>query len=369
MTERLADLMRAEADALDIPAPPASDVYGQGRRLRRRKQFTAGVAAAAMVAVVGAGTTVAVQSFDGSDGDRASEIDTAAQAAYVQGASLTVDNTVYLGDRTTAEVKDDVHSLHYTSAGLLVRTNKNGGASDGSGPESYTLVRPDGSTREFGVLTEEQTPGSDPTLPYLAWAEADEGGAFSVVLLDVRSGEEKRVPVPGTHEWGGWSAPPVSLSGDFVYAGTNEAILMINWRTGDVAPSEHLEGGFPDVEGGRFSTTEAGKSVVADAETGDALLELPGAGPVDLSPDGRFAKYGDPFAGNSFEVYEVSTGAHRSFAGGSFDYGWAADGHLFTLDNGKVKTCDPGTGECATAYEVPSTQNAHIRLAGVTHES
>lgn len=389
MTERLSQLMRAEANALDIPAPPTSETYVQGRRLRRRKQLTAGAAAVAAVAVIAAGTTVAVQSLDGSNGT--SGIDAATQA-YVEGASLTIDKTVYLGDRTTAKVKDTVHSLHYTSAGLLVRTNKNDGASDGSGPESYTLVRPDGSTKEFGVLTEEQAPGTDPTLPYLAWTEVNEG-EVSVVLLDVQSGEEKRVPVPGTYEWGGGGAPPVSLSGDFVYVGTTGATLVVNWRTGDVAPSEHLAG-FPDVAAGRYITRKGGKSVVASAETGEVLLELPGRSSVRLSPDGRFAKYGDSFDGDDFDVYDVKTGGHRSFTGEPMDYGWTADGHLFTIAEGKVKVCDAVTGECTMGYEVPDTEHfgkpdvcepdpdadiimctdedmvgAHIRLGGVMHES
>ncbi|WP_154402602.1 hypothetical protein [Nocardioides speluncae] len=374
MSERLAELMRAETDALHIPAPPAAATYAQGRRLRRRKQLTTGVVAAALVAVIGAGTAVAVQSYDGAGKDRRSEIGPATQTAYLENPVLAVGNTVYLGDQTTVEVEDDIHSLLYTSAGLLVRTNKDGGASDGSefGPSSpgYTLIRPDGSTKDFGVLTEDQRVSSDPTQPYLAWAEVN-GEDVSVVLLDVRSGDEKRVPVPGLHDWGDWNAPLVSLSGDVVYVSNNDGVLEVDWRTGDVSPNEHLDSPFSEVNGGRYTTMEAERSVIADATTGELLLQFPAAAPVGLSPDGRFAKYGHATFGRpgSFDVYDVRSATHSSFEGDYSNYGWTPDGHLFTVDQGKVKICDAVSGECTTGYEVPGTEHSKVRLGGMTYEA
>ena len=44
MTERLAQLLHAEADHLDVPAPGAGDVLTHGRGLRRRRRATAAVA-------------------------------------------------------------------------------------------------------------------------------------------------------------------------------------------------------------------------------------------------------------------------------------------------------------------------------------
>ena len=61
MTERLAQLLRAEADGVVVPAPPASDVITEGHRLRRRHRIGATVAVVAVVAVVTATAGYAVR--------------------------------------------------------------------------------------------------------------------------------------------------------------------------------------------------------------------------------------------------------------------------------------------------------------------
>ena len=58
-----------------------------------------------------------------------------------------------------------MHSLHYTSAGVLVRSNPNDGGSDGSGPESLTLVQYDGSTVPLGTIPEGVGPATSPVEP------------------------------------------------------------------------------------------------------------------------------------------------------------------------------------------------------------
>ena len=49
MTEPLAQLLRAEADGVVVPAPPASDVITEGHRLRRRHRIGTTVAVLAVV--------------------------------------------------------------------------------------------------------------------------------------------------------------------------------------------------------------------------------------------------------------------------------------------------------------------------------
>ena len=56
----------------------------------------------------------------------------------------------------------------------------------------------------------------------------------------------------GEFTWAGWEAPPISLDGDHVYAGMDEATLDINWRDGSVTTARGLPGGTaPDVRNGR----------------------------------------------------------------------------------------------------------------------
>lgn len=81
------------------------------------------------------------------------------------------------------------------------------------GPESCTMIRHDGSTKEFGVLTEEQTPGA-PTRSAVPGTGRGKRRQGLGIVLDVRSGREKRLPVPDSFEWSGSSALPVSLSGE-----------------------------------------------------------------------------------------------------------------------------------------------------------
>ena len=64
MTDRLVTLLQREADALEIPDPPATAVLRDGRRIRTRHRLTVVAAAAAAVAVVGTTAAVLVQPED-----------------------------------------------------------------------------------------------------------------------------------------------------------------------------------------------------------------------------------------------------------------------------------------------------------------
>ena len=86
--------------------------------------------------------------------------------------------------------------IYYTSAGLLVRTNKDG-ASDGGAPFHFVLVAPDGTAQKLGLTLGEVVPGVDPTQPFLAYADMA-GDTEQVVVHDLTTDQEvARFDVPG----------------------------------------------------------------------------------------------------------------------------------------------------------------------------
>ena len=357
MTERLAQLLAAEADRIEIPAPPTAAVLGRGRGLRRRRRAVQGVAGLAVLAVVGAGVVLVRQ----ADDDRGAVLDPAAptrtEAASGPGIVFSIGPTVYLDGATVSATVDDVvvKSMYYTSAGVLVRHGENS-YSDEGGPQRFSLVTTDGTVKPLGVTTEEVVPGVDVTQPYLAYAVVV-SGIVEVVVHDITTDEEvARVAVPDATQWGGWSAPPVSLDGDLVHVGTDDVARVVNWRNGDVIEDPTAAPGFPpQFAGGRTTRSTPTTQEVLDASSGDTLLSITTRRDdfayLTLSPDGRFAKLavqGDPGAAN-FQVYDVDTGAVIELDGDAASWGWSTDGDLFNLsDEGVVTSCSAETGTCST---------------------
>jgi hypothetical protein len=373
MTERLTTLLHAEADHLQVPAPPTHDVLTQGRGLRRRHRIGTGVAAVAAVAVVAAGTGFAAGLLD--DEQRAVEpVPTGPSTGH--GAVFTLGTTVYWDGGTQSAKIDDkaIKSTFYTSVGLLVRHGNNNN-SDGGGPQRFSLVNENGTVTPVSVVTEEVVPGVDPTQPYLAYAVVTDG-VVEVVMHDVSTDEEvARVPVPDAKTWGGWSAPPVSLSGDTVYVGTDDVMRTVDWRTGEVGTTDTVQPGFSDVSGGRAVGYSEDELTVVDVESGDVLLSVTrnNFGWLQLSPDGRFATV-DTDSGNATDVYDIDAGTKVTIEGRSFDYGWSPDGDLFKVAKRHVVTCDSGTGECTTGdltipQEGGGVAPEDLRYGNQTYES
>ena len=358
MTERLAQLMAAEADRLDVPPAPTADVLGRGRGLRRRRragQVAGGVAVLAVLAVVGAGG-VLVSSGDGGRGPVAPAAPSAPGIASAVGAVFSIGPTVYLdGGRVSATVDDVVvKSMYFTSAGVLVRHGDNSN-SDGGGPQRFSLVTPDGTVRRVSATTDEVVPGVDVNQPYLAYAVVVDG-TVEVVVHDVATDEEvARVAVPDAQEWGGWSAPPVELDGDRVYVGTDDVARVVDWRTGEVTEDPTIEPGPPpEISGGRIARFHDGAGEVIDATSGEVLLRLPvdpmQTSALQVSPDGRYALQLDqvPDADNlpTFRVFDVDTGDAVTINRPPYGWTWSADDQLFYLDDGIVTTCSVTTTEC-----------------------
>lgn len=349
MTERLTTLLRDEAQDLDIPVPPATAVLATGRSLRRRRRLATGVAAAAVLAVAATGAVFTVDQFGDDD-------TTGAPGATGPGdLAFSVGRAVHLGgaDDPVVTLDEDVHSLHYTSEGVVVRTNRNGGASDGSGPEHFTLVRFDGTTSELDVTTEDTVVSTDLDQRFLAYSDVQSDGTAQVVLHDVGTDREAaRIDLPGSYERNGWSSPPVSLDGDTVYVGFNDVALEVDWRSADVRESELLGAGMPTVYDGHSAVTEDGAAQVIDVTTGDVLVdvEVEEYGWFILSPDGRFAMMLSESErdGEAFDVYDIETGNHVTIDEAMYDFGWTADGDLFRLEGDELRICDAETGDCST---------------------
>src|SRR3954449_13534890 len=143
MTDRLKSLLHDEVETLDIPPAPATEILGAGRRLRRRRTGTIWASCALAAAVVAGGAVVV-----GSRDDSQAPLPTAPPPAQVAWAQ---DDTVYVGTAGhPVRMPEVAQTLYYTSAGILVRTNKDG-SSDGGAPFHFELVKGGGVGGVVGV--------------------------------------------------------------------------------------------------------------------------------------------------------------------------------------------------------------------------
>jgi hypothetical protein len=374
MTDRLSTLLHDEADRLEIPAPRTADVLIHGRRVIRRRARTLGAATVAVVAIAGGSLMVGHRQHH----DTATPVAPASEAP--EQLAYSVGDTVYLGDdgSVSATMPEVPQTLYYTSAGVLVRTNRTG-ASDGGAPFHFELVEPDGTTSKLGVTLGHVVPSADPNQPYLAWATM-QGGHIQVVVHDVTTDQDvTTLDVPGSFTWGGWSAPPVALDGDIVYVATDHATTTVNWRTGATGTTQAVPAAFPDVRDGHALVSGLHGSSVVDVATGKQLLDLgrPMTQLAMLSPDGRYAALvgftgGPP---HPLEVYDVATGNKLTLSASGDSWGWSSLHELFTVHGDHLMTCDPTDGRC-TASRVPASDSSSspensipVRYAGRVYES
>ncbi len=374
MTERLSQLLHDEVAELQPVPADASRVLAEGRRLRRRRRLSTGLAVAATVAVVGVAGGYALSQSNPGAGPDPTTAETDAPVVFGVGSKVYVDDAV-------ATVPDTIHSIHYTSEGLLVRSNPNDGASDGSGPESLTLVRYDGTTVDLGTIPEGVGPATDPAESVYVLAEA-RGEDFVAVVRDVETGEAvEEVPLPDLRP-SYWEVPPLSLDGSTLFVGYRSSTEAVDLATGEHHTVEGVGGGMPIVAGGRLGTTNRdGDFFVVDTTTGKKVLLVDSPdGDYSwgtLSPDGRFLKMNvselaieQGGGSGTFSVYDVDAGTKVEIEGDGYGWGWTSDGTLFRVDGDTVTTCDPGTGHCReSAAPTKVGKNAEVRLGGLTYES
>lgn len=412
MTERLTDLMRTEADALDVPPPPVDTILYDGRRARRRRRTVPALGTIAASAVVGALLVVPGLLADPQDSGRdgavalhqradagfsAAEADAAARA-YARGGAFAVGSTVYLGSREHGVPIGDpaVRGLYYTSAGVLVRHGKDY-AMDGSSRDGYSVVGTDGRVSGLDLRIGDVSPATDPTQPYFVYARPGSGGDdWEVVLLDLRTGETAaEVPVDGAFTWGGWDAPPVALSGERVYVGLDDATVAVDWRTGETTTTPLPSSTYPEIDADRYlqvlaapppgDSGEFSASVeVRDALSGRTLLDLPEVGDrwASLSPDGEHVLV-LPYlpVDDAGQIGHVGGAVlHSLDTGGRMDlpaspvggYGWTPDGLVFSVTKDALTLCDPDAGSCSTSplgLDLTSEEFATLRLGGMVNES
>lgn len=396
MTDLISDLLHADADRVAVPPAPAAAVIAKGRRIRTRARLARGGVVAAGVAALAATAVILPR-------DRAPE-DYGPLAPAVApdpaGWAVAQGSTVHLGSGATVEVPGKVKAMYYTSAGVMVRTGRTA-YTEGDSTSNYFVLENDGDVRDYSLDLGDKKPGTDPSLPYLAYSEGD-GSEWDLILRDVRTGEvATRVPYEGDFTWGGWNAPPTALSGDFAYVGVDDATLRINWRTGDVEKAAGLSAGrMPTVAGGRelvehrtqFEDGPIDETKVVtethevlDATTGRVLREFDVTGTIltltgpNLSSDGGHVSIAPWLSCNdrddtcrydrpTIEVVSVGTGARRDFRVADGTFGWTPDGRLLLVRETEVRSCDADTGEC-TSTPVELTGSGPIRVSGNDNES
>lgn len=323
----------------------------QGRQLRRRRRATVGVAGLAVTAILAGGGFLGHQLLSGPEQSPTTNVAATPELGPVYAAG----STVVVGD-VKATVPHTVHDLVFTSAGILVRSNQNGGASDGSGPEYLTLVKDDGSTTDLGVLPGDRVgPATDPAQPYYALAEKT-GSGFEAVIRDVRSGDVvKRVALPDQPK-SYWDVPPLSLHGDQVFAGFKNSTWSINWRTGNASQIADSDGGVPTIASGRFFVVGDNAISVRDIATDQELLSVPtkptDAAYADLSPDGRsllvVRQIDIP---ESFTLYDVQTGKSRDLkATGNGWWQWTPEGDALAVTKDGITVC--GVADACTTSDL-----------------
>jgi hypothetical protein len=348
MTERLTSLLHEEATALDVPPPPADAIASRGRGLRRRRRATTGLAAVA-VAVVVAGSAVGVAGLRDGSPDRATQPATDPASGPAYGVVLANGSRVAVGDGR-ATVPGTVHDLVFTSEGALVRSNENDGASDGSGPEALTLVRPDGSTVDLGTIAEGVGPATDPDQPLYALAEKD-GDGFVAVVRDVRTGDEVgRVPLPDQPP-SYWDVPPLALDGDQVYVGYEKTAWAVDWHDGEAEQVPGAQGGIPSISGGRLVTGDRDSISVVDAASGAELMTQPleGYGYGRLSPDGEnliITIEDDQTFESRATLHSVDGGESLELpaAAGGWGWAWTGQGEAMSAGPGGITVCNVSEG-------------------------
>ncbi|HSX67620.1 hypothetical protein [Nocardioides sp.] len=398
--QHLSDLLHADADRIAVPPAPAAAVLAEGRRLRRRSHVARGGAVAAgatgMAAVAALALVLARPTPTSTPAELAPAV-----TPDPAGWAVAQGSTVHLGSGKTVEVPGKVKAMYYTSAGVMVRTGRTP-YTEGDSTSNYFVLSGDGTVRDFSLSLGDKKPGSDPSLPYLAYSVKGGPQDWELVLRDVRTGEvATRVPYDGAFTWGGWNAPPTALSGDFAYVGVDDATLRINWRTGDVEKAKGLSAGrMPTVMGGNELVEDHDDRPdgvmlnpddpvqlthqVLDAESGQALRSVEVTGTVmstpvpQLSADGRHVllkpwlmceEDGDcTYETPTAEVVSVTTGDRRTFTIGAGTFGWSPDGRLLLVQESEVRSCDADTGECV-ATPVTLEGAGPVRVSGNDNES
>ena len=244
-------------------------------------------------------------------GDGAAASNRPRHAPARAGAVFSIGNT---STSTTAPRGDD--RRHVRSSRSTTRrpgcwcgtaTTRTATAAGRSGSRSS---RPTARCGRVCVVTEE-TVHSDATRPSRTSPTREDNGSTTSWCATSTDDEEARSRCPTASRGAAGRRHRSSLSGDNVYVGTDDTPATVNWRTGDVAETDALEPGFPQVFGGRDPTDgwpdrrrRTGRTLLERRRRGLRLLQpLARRSLRELCEDdgGRAA---------AFDVYDVDSGSH-----------------------------------------------------------
>jgi hypothetical protein len=342
VTERLSTLLHEEATALDVPAPTAPVVLSRGRSLRRRQRAVRGVAAAAVLAVVGTGVATAL-TVRGGDTGRDS---LPAGAGYESTGAFSVGRDLYVGSHTL-RWDEPIRSLYYTSAGVVVR----------SGDDDFALVTPSGERRSLDIEAGDRTIGVEPDSSHLAYAERSGKDTWEIVVVDVLTNEElARTEVGGTFTWGGWEAPPVAIDGHAVWVHFDDGWTEVTWPEVVVSVFSDTRDVY-EVANGHYADPDPRRRGVW------TIKQMANRAPVGrvrldegwysfFSPDGNHLRaFADDVRGDervTTRLYDVRTGESRDVPDAADAMGWTPDGHTLEVFTDRVRICEPIAGRCRT---------------------
>lgn len=353
-------------------------------RVRRRRVLTRVAVVAAVLGVVATGATLA---FDGASPASAAQqrFNKAAPApAYDTYGAFSAGKTVYIGNHHVT-FDEKIKAMYYTSEGVLVRMGKVG-YTDAAGPSHYTLIRPNGSHTSIDLRMGDRVVATDPESPNVAYAEPT-GSRWSFVVINLVSGKEvARTTVDGTFTWGGWEAPPVTMTGHRMWALFDDGWMEYDWESGATrmipgsknAPLEAAHGVYAV-----YNDVDKLDWKIRDFVTGDLIRTVPieqirNAG--TFSPDGRYLRLNGEWgatdeAGNWVELpgpssfLTLDSGKVVKLPGRNV-YGWTPGGNTLTVDSkrDRLTVCNPGTGQC-DRIELPISGTGKVKLGGLSYES
>lgn len=359
MTERLAQMLHDEADALDIPHAPALAVYRRGRTVRRRQQVVASMAVAALVVVGASGA----MTFGNESGGQQEPQFTGALEGYAAEGAVAVGDQLFV-DGEQVRIDGSVKSTSYSAAGVVVASGKPPWTD--SRVDQYTLIRPDGSTDAVDIEPGVARIATEPDSDRLAYAtrKGEDGNRWDIVVVSLTTGKElSRVTVDGVGTIEGWETPLVALDEDLMWARFVGGWTEVNWRSGEVRPVPGTSTfNVIAIANGIYTTENDGVWTTRSMADGAVLDRMPkpkGHPAAAFSPDGRHLRVWELVDGNrpTF-LYDPRTGSRHNAPAGYRDFGWTPSGHLQTVDvdTGQVLTCGPLSGDCQPTdlrFEVP----------------
>jgi len=383
MTERLSTLLASEAETIEVPAARPDLIIRRARAFRLRRRAVRGAVGIAAAAMVAAGVGLFGVGSDSGTPPASAQArfeNAAAVPAYGTYGAFAAGSTVYIGNHQV-HFKEKIKSIYYTSEGVLIRMGKRAYL-DEPGPSHYTLIHPDGSTRQIDLHMGDRVPATDPESPDIAYLEPT-GSRWSFVVVDLRTGREiARKVVDGRFTWGGWEAPPASMSGTRVWGLFDEGWREFDRSTGWTRLIPDTRGAILEAAHGRYvAGGDNGPSLtVADFVTGDTVRTTPSKGEetiATLSPDGRFLRISGYLTYNEkgglavkpapSQFLDLQTGKKITLPGQV--YGWTPDGHTLSVDAKKdrITVCDPRDGGC-DRIDLKIGDGA-VKLGGNSYES